>query len=105
MTGVLAVQNRTRRHDTEEEIETLETIAMVIEALIAGENLLGIDEHKEGVRHALLPVTLDRVRSSGGIVVGKAIKHEHHLQSSTDFSDLSVRRILQTFTMENSVMI
>ena len=40
VTGVSAVQNRTRRHDTEEEIETLETIAMVIVLLIAGENLI-----------------------------------------------------------------
>ena len=33
MTGVLAVQNRTRRHYTDEEVETLETIAMVIAEL------------------------------------------------------------------------
>ena len=33
VTGVLAVQNRTRRHYTDEEVETLETIAMVIAEL------------------------------------------------------------------------
>ena len=78
---------------------------MVIAKLIVGENLIGIDEHKEGLKHALLPVTLDRVRLSGGIVVGKAIQHEQHLQSLTDFSNLGMRKILQTFTMNNSVMI
>ena len=83
VTGVLAVQNRTRRHYTEEEIETLETIAMVIAELIAGENLIGIDEHKERVGHALLPVTLDGVRLSGGIAVGKAIQHEQRAQVLT----------------------
>ena len=105
VTGVSAVQNRTRRHDTEEEIETLETIAMVIVELIASEYLIGIDEHKEGVRHAFLPATLDRVRLSGSILVGKSIQHEQHLQSLTDYSDLTMRKILQTFTMDNSVMI
>ena len=33
VTGVLAVQNRHRRHYTDEEVETLETIAMVIAGL------------------------------------------------------------------------
>ena len=83
VTGVLAVQNRTRRHYTDEEVETLETIAMVIAELIAGENLIGIDEHKEGGGHALLPVTLDGVRLSGGIAVGKAIQHEQRAQVLT----------------------
>ena len=83
VTGVLTVQNRTRRHYTEEKIETLETIAMVIAELVAGENLIGIDEHKEGGGHALLPVTLDGVRLSGGIAVGKAIQHEQRAQVLT----------------------
>ena len=83
VTGVLAVQNRTRRHYTDEEIETLETIAMVIAELIAGENLISIDEHKEGGGQALLPVTLDGVRLSGGIAVGKAIQHEQRAQILT----------------------
>ena len=33
VTGVLAVQNQTRRHYTDDEVETLETIAMVVAEL------------------------------------------------------------------------
>ena len=38
--GVLVVQNRTQRHYTEDEVETLQTIAMVLAELVAGGELV-----------------------------------------------------------------
>src|SRR6202008_4709300 len=42
--GVLVVQNRTPRQYTEEEVETLETIATVLAELVAGGELVAKDE-------------------------------------------------------------
>ena len=42
--GVIAVQNRTQRHYTEEEVETLQTVAMVVAELIAGGELIDSTE-------------------------------------------------------------
>src|SRR5215510_4882565 len=57
--GVLAVQNRTRRHYTEEEVETLETVAMVVAELIAGSDLVSLAKlaPEEGI--AVVAMRLD----------------------------------------------
>ncbi len=76
--GVLVVQNRTRRNYTDEEVETLETIAMVLAELIVGEELISRDEMHAVDGGALLPVTLDGVRLNGGLAIGEAVRHERH---------------------------
>lgn len=76
--GVLVVQNRTQRHYTEEEVETLETIAMVLAELVVGEELISRDEMHAVDSGALLPVTLDGVRLNGGLAIGEAVRHERH---------------------------
>lgn len=74
--GVLVVQNRTRRAYTEEEIETLETVAMVVAELVASGELV----HKEELRpvdgNALLPLRLEGVRLNGGVGLGVAVLHQ-----------------------------
>src|SRR5581483_518577 len=52
--GVIAVQNRTSRAYTDEEIETLETVAMVIAELIASGELVDPAE-AQGADVAILP--------------------------------------------------
>ena len=79
VTGVLAVQNRTQRHYTEEEVETLETIAMVIAELIAGGGLIGSDERMAVDGASLMPVSLSGVRLNGGLAMGQAVRHEPHI--------------------------
>ena len=76
VTGVLAVQNQTSRSYTEEEIEILETTAMVIAELITGDKLLGKDELRATDGSTLMPIILDGVRLNGGLAIGKAIFHE-----------------------------
>lgn len=74
--GVLVVQNRTRRHYTDEEIEALETIAMVLAELAASGALVRSDEIRpiEGI--ALLPARLEGTSLNGGLALGQAVLHE-----------------------------
>jgi phosphotransferase system enzyme I (PtsP) len=74
--GVLVVQNRTPRHYTEEEVETLETIATVLAELVASGELVALDELRpiEGI--GLLPVRLEGIVLNGGLAIGQAVLHE-----------------------------
>src|SRR5246500_268030 len=54
--GVLVVQNRTLRHYTEDEIEALQTIAMILAELVAGGGLVNPLEMAQSSSGALLPV-------------------------------------------------
>src|SRR3546814_196532 len=56
--GVLVIQNRTRRQYSEEEIETLETVAMVLAELVASGELVSQEELRPGDGIALLPLRL-----------------------------------------------
>jgi phosphotransferase system enzyme I (PtsP) len=74
--GVLVVQNRTQRHYTEEEIETLETVAMVLAELLASGDLVGRTELAPVDGNALLPLRLDGQRLHAGIGIGFAVMHD-----------------------------
>lgn len=74
--GVLVVQNRTRRHYTEEEVEALETIAMVLAELAASGALVSRDELRPAEGIALLPVRLEGTSLNGGLALGQAVLHE-----------------------------
>jgi phosphotransferase system enzyme I (PtsP) len=81
--GVLAVQNRTRRQYTGEEIETLETIAMVTAEMIAAAEVAGEEDRAalDGVTRQ--PVSIDGLRLNGGLAMGLAIRHERRLKIET----------------------
>ena len=79
VTGVLAIQNRTQRQYTEEELETLETIAMVVAELIAGGGLITIDELQAIEGLTMLPVSIAGVRLNGGLALGTVLRHERHI--------------------------
>src|SRR5437764_11337567 len=70
--GVLVVQNRSLRHYTEDEIEVLQTIAMIIAELVAsGElaNPLAMEESRGGVA---LRARLEGIRLNPGLGIGPA---------------------------------
>ncbi len=73
--GVLVVQNRTMRHYTDEEVETLQTIAMVLAELVAGGELVGERELLPDDGIALLPLKLDGVSFNPGLAIGAAVLH------------------------------
>lgn len=74
--GVLVVQNKTFRRYLEEEVETLQTIAMVLAELVAGGELIGRAELMPADGNALLPLRIEGVRFNGGVAVGTAVLHE-----------------------------
>jgi phosphotransferase system enzyme I (PtsP) len=74
--GVLVVQNRTPRHYTEDEVETLQTIAMVVAELAASGELVNPLEIAQSQRGGGLPVRLTGVRLNPGLAIGPAVLHE-----------------------------
>ena len=72
--GVLTVQNQTQRNYTEEEIETLETVAMVVAEHIAGGDLMLPDEAKGTA--STEPVRLEGTKINPGLASGAAVLHE-----------------------------
>ena len=78
--GVLVVQNRTQRHYAEDEVETLQTIAMVLAELAASGDLVSPNERVPGDGIGMLPVRLDGARLNPGLALGPAVIHEPRVQ-------------------------
>ncbi|MBF0168429.1 MAG: phosphoenolpyruvate--protein phosphotransferase [Alphaproteobacteria bacterium] len=78
MMGVLVVQNKTQRNYSEEEIEILETVAMVLAELVAG-GLVPRDEQLSYDGNALLPLRFEGIRLNAGIAIGHAVVHRSHV--------------------------
>jgi len=72
--GVLTVQDRTQHEYNDEEIETLETVAMVVAELIAGADLAVPDEPSAAGSREPVRLTGDRI--NGGLAHGVALIHE-----------------------------
>jgi phosphotransferase system enzyme I (PtsP) len=85
--GVLVVQNRTARVYTEDEVEDLQIIAMVLAEMVSSGELITIEEMK-GVE--LAPRRPDRVKGSkfaDGLAYGVAVLHEPPVAPSQLLSD------------------
>ena len=74
--GVLVVQNRTPRHYTEDEVEILQTIAMIVAELAASGDLVNPLEIAQGQGGTLLPLRIVGVRLNAGLAIGPAVLHE-----------------------------
>src|SRR5215469_316631 len=74
--GVLVVQNRTLRQYDEDEIEVLQTIAMIVAELVAGGGLVNPLEIAETRISGMLPVRLAGIRVNTGLAMGLAILHK-----------------------------
>ncbi|HEX3537688.1 MAG TPA: phosphoenolpyruvate--protein phosphotransferase [Stellaceae bacterium] len=74
--GVLVVQNRTRRQYSEDEIEVLQTIAMVVAELAASGELVNPLELAQSRGGVSLPARLDGIRLNPGLAMGPAVLHE-----------------------------
>ncbi len=73
--GVLTIQNRARRHYHEEEIEALQTTAMLLAELIVSGELANVDEVTEDLAHRQ-PITMEGVPFTEGIALGHIVLHE-----------------------------
>lgn len=74
--GVVVIQNKTRRHYTEEEVETLQTVAMIVSELVGGGELIKKEETRQSDGIAILPLRLDGVTLNAGVDMGQAVLHE-----------------------------
>lgn len=73
--GVLAIQNRTQRNYAEEEIETLETIAMVLAEFVGSGAVIAEDELARIDAEFTLPQRLEGRVLSEGLAIGRAVLH------------------------------
>ena len=76
--GVLAIQSIDRRRYSDEEIEALQTIAMVLAELVSGGNLVGPEELASSEAIVMPPMRLEGSRLSPGVGLGVAVLHKHH---------------------------
>jgi phosphotransferase system enzyme I (PtsP) len=74
--GVLVVQNRTLRNYDEDEIEALQTIAMVLAELVASGELVNPLERQQPAGVGQLPLRIEGVRLNAGLALGQAVLHE-----------------------------
>ena len=74
--GVLVVQNRTQRHYTEDDVEAMQTIAMILAELVAGGELVSAEERSPTEGIGTLPIRLEGLALNAGIAIGTAVLHE-----------------------------
>ncbi|MCA8907419.1 MAG: phosphoenolpyruvate--protein phosphotransferase [Rhodospirillaceae bacterium] len=86
--GVLVIQNRERRAYTEEEVEVLQTVAMVVAEVVARSDRGPADEAPPlTVESANLPMRLEGASLSPGIADGQAVLHRPRLTMRQMVSD------------------
>jgi len=98
--GVIAVQNRTQRNYTDEEIETLQTVAMVLAELIAGGDLFRITDGTDIDPETVRPVRLEGLMLNPGIGMGQAVLHvsDFHIEELVgDDPDIERGRLVDAF--------
>lgn len=94
--GVLVVQNVTPRTYKIEEVEALQTIAMVISELVASGDLIAAAELSEDASTLGVPVTLNGTKLSDGVGSGVAVFHQPQIKvkrTIADDVDLEVERL------------
>ncbi|MGB3808528.1 MAG: phosphoenolpyruvate--protein phosphotransferase [Parvibaculum sp.] len=74
--GVLVVQNRTKRNYTEEEVEALQTVAMVLAEVVASGDLINLQELNGPSLTQRRPVHITATSFAEGIALGHAVLHE-----------------------------
>ena len=77
--GVLAIQNADRRQYTDEEIEVLQTVAMVLAELVASGELVSRQELSPTEGIAVTPLRLEGLSLNGGLGFGLAVLHHRRI--------------------------
>ena len=73
--GVLVVQNRVQRNYSEEEVEALQTIAMVLAEMIASGDLEGLSP-RDGGLDLTRPISVGGIGFNEGVGLGHVVLHE-----------------------------
>ncbi len=77
--GVLVIQHRDRRSYSEEDVETLQTVAMVVAELVAGQQLAASGEIAGDGAGGVLPSRIEGVSLNAGLAQGIAVLHRPQL--------------------------
>lgn len=85
--GVLAIQNKVQRQYSEEEVEALEMIVVVLAELIASGNLVSPGEQMRAEGNAVLPTRLTGVQINAGTAMGVAVLHQPRVAIPEMFAD------------------
>ncbi len=85
--GVLAVQSVDRRIFSDEEIEILQTVAMVLAELVSGGDLVGRDELAPTEGIAVTPLRLEGATLNAGLGIGFAVHHQPRIAIRTFVAD------------------
>ena len=85
--GVLVVQTREQRPFNDWEVETLETVAMVIAELMAATQVVKREELFQSEGNALLHVRLSGASLNPGVGIGVAVMHKPHVRIGRLVSD------------------
>ena len=95
--GVLTVQNRTQRHYSDEEVEALQTTAMVIAEMIASGGLIVSDEAAQDARRDQ-SARFTGLSISEGVALGHVVLHEPRIVVTkliAEDAELERRRLAQ----------
>ncbi len=84
--GVLAVQNVTSRNYTDEEVEALETVAMLLAELFAGGEIALLEDETAGAGGGR-PMRLDGLMLNEGLATGQAVPHTRGIVISQVIAD------------------
>ena len=84
--GVLVVQNRESRVYRDDEVEALETTAMILAELIAGGQLEGVGLSNSNL-HANRPRTIAGLSFAKGIGIGNVVLHAPHVAVTNIFNE------------------
>ncbi len=85
--GVLTAQTQAVRPSTEEEIETLQTVAMLLAEIVASGDLVSSEAFSGLEVRLSKPERFQGKALSGGLVVGVAVKHEPHVRAQRMVAD------------------
>ena len=77
--GVLVIQHRERRSYSEEDVETLQTVAMVVAELVAGQQLAASGEIAGDGAGGVLPSRIEGLSLNTGLAQGTAVLHRPQL--------------------------
>lgn len=85
--GVLAIQHRASHTYAAEEVETLQTVAMVLAELVAGNDYIAASESTLRAEEAFIPMRLNGLALNAGMAMGRAMLHRAEITVERLLSD------------------
>ncbi len=85
--GVLTVQNRTRRHYAEDEVEALQIVASVLAEMLASSDILDRSRYADVAGRSVESLRLEGVRLVAGVGVGRAWMHAPRIDVTRILAD------------------